>query len=600
MRNRFQNRYFETRPFVRVTAIDPELEAVVRRCLADHQRTAIGPKGELLAGNRTFVLEDGTVIYTRVSPRVVGDPLLLAEVYSPEEDEAAPLTYGFVLYPSSDDAVYGWGDPFTVNLPLGTVLASFDQAKIPQTLLDSIDGDLTVTRQEDQQAGEHYWKGENYDYVLSWRYYTDSGIWSNGVKVADKGVNAAAIYHDGGQAYLVYKRGINNRVVRYECEVTSDGIVTSVGSYAGYIRLRNAVQTMYPVNTFSPDGTKMLYRASGGIYTWDLTDATTWSSEYVERTTEYTSESEVATGTTGLPNNTTAWAQRKRKYVRWAYWDEDGTLLPLWVTITHRIDCTYEGPTLLHNGSFLVQQCNTGGVNCDSFPEIDITDFYEIHEVVTRTTHAKVEKGSETVLDKTLYSWTNDTLEHYVGSGGGGGFDGSLDKTLVYFDADEVEYVYPQAYNTNTYSFVINGFDLKNSTVSANAIHDKGTETSIANPFQADFWKMTFNSELVFNHTGLYDIESQDPDNWVPYPNFDTDSMVVKGLMEAPNLRCYGFAGGLLAVGYIEEEDGTDVWVNYLTGRDLESVLSISGEVNPRSIVKTEADYIGPIRLPTT
>jgi len=107
--------------------------------------------------------------------------------------------FGFLFVPVSDDAPYGWGDPYTsggnpVNPPLGTVLSAgecwdsgvplcVDSTKHAFRLFDS-SSSPSVEHGTEWKSGNDWWMYE--DYVLSW-----NSLWDANSQLL------AAVYHNG-------------------------------------------------------------------------------------------------------------------------------------------------------------------------------------------------------------------------------------------------------------------------------------------------------------------------------------------------------------------------------------------------------------------
>jgi len=103
------------------------IAAKVRKIIAEHQRQARGPHGQL-AGRKYTRLPGGVVVETWVNPYGL-HPIVMARVYFPSGELLVPeitIPKGFCYVPTAlSFARYGWGIPYEEqNLPLGTPLTS--------------------------------------------------------------------------------------------------------------------------------------------------------------------------------------------------------------------------------------------------------------------------------------------------------------------------------------------------------------------------------------------------------------------------------------------------------------------------------------------
>jgi hypothetical protein len=165
-------------------------------------------------------------------------------------------TVGILMHPASDGAPYGWGDPYEVdgvpiNPPLGTV----------QTVLNidnhikRVINDERVIHGVNHFAGERYWQSG--ELFLTW---SESGVYSHGeVLVGGSGVGAACVQTIGGTTYLVWYDDRYGRVYADVCTIT-DGVVVSVAGSPGYFVAQwvsGIALTSHRWAEFSQDGTKL-------------------------------------------------------------------------------------------------------------------------------------------------------------------------------------------------------------------------------------------------------------------------------------------------------------------------------------------------------
>jgi hypothetical protein len=151
--------------------------------------------------------------------------LAIAEAIVPE----VVVEYGtWILYPTADNAPYGWGDPYEdppgtpVNPPLGTIQASFDRTQhIARRILD----DNTVVHGVNDRAGPMDWRSGD-GLVLS---YDWSNIYSGGFLVkAVSDLRAACIRTSGTAPELIWCVESTDRIYRQECTLDENGFIDSL------------------------------------------------------------------------------------------------------------------------------------------------------------------------------------------------------------------------------------------------------------------------------------------------------------------------------------------------------------------------------------
>lgn len=232
---------------------------------------------------------------------------------TPIDPDFVPPPGSFIYYPLSDDAQYGWGDPYLPgNAPLGTVLAGYacggpnysvDGTKHPYRLYDK-DGDPDkVTHGTTLQAGRRYWKYD--DYVISWNppigienRGSTRAIYRNGGVLAytSSGFPAAAAIRKIGSAVYLYvlihslpsspprlDRAVVNPVGADQSLTwaTSTGLPTAIGDVSSP-SYNNAIQ---PVTAaFNKSCTELIITQPGRVTTFDIT---TWNSESLTDDTYY-------------------------------------------------------------------------------------------------------------------------------------------------------------------------------------------------------------------------------------------------------------------------------------------------------------------------
>ena len=236
-----------------------------------------------------------------------------------DNPEPCGYTGAFIFCPMSDDAAYGWGDPYDsggtpINPPLGTVSSGLscgngttvvDGGLHEHRLYDSADDPDFITHGTDEKGGRHFWKYG--DYVISWAapYRINDG--ASGVIDEDVYRNGGVLaYGPGGRVVGACLRKIGATVYLYVCRadylahaMIARAVVSPTGSdqaltWDAASGMGAAVSTMSPpfqINTaeiikasFNKSGTHVAISQPGRLVVADLS---TWGSAVVESDTWY-------------------------------------------------------------------------------------------------------------------------------------------------------------------------------------------------------------------------------------------------------------------------------------------------------------------------
>jgi len=216
-----------------------------------------------------------------------------------EKPESCDVAGSFIFTPTSDDAEFGWGEPYEidgtpVNPPLGTVLTGLngciENDKRPNRLYDHISD--TVVHGSNAVAGKRWWKRG--DYVITWQapYHIENtadcaSVWRNGYRLAygPQGrsdlspfalywIMAAGIREIGGIVYLfvlgdtmrLYRAPVDPTGINQELEWETFDLIDDVDfTYAPLLSFATAVYA-----DFNPDCTKLVVVHPGRIIEYDI------------------------------------------------------------------------------------------------------------------------------------------------------------------------------------------------------------------------------------------------------------------------------------------------------------------------------------------
>lgn len=241
-------------------------------------------------------LADGSVIEVRSN---FGHDYFRVTV--PELVSAAEVIGIWVCFPSSDEAEYGWGDPYTEeNAPLGTIQVGLDLTQHIGRLM-STDGTLD-THGTNLIASHYDWREDNTNVVVSW---TRTSVYADGAEIhTDLGIECAALHEmqDAGQTKLFLVWVVAGTFTLKAVEVTRNPITVVGGmTYSWPCAVNYTMPSYLPADpedplypdlddedrfrywSFSQDGTKLNY-----TWTYRTSDALNGS---VTICIEYISES---------------------------------------------------------------------------------------------------------------------------------------------------------------------------------------------------------------------------------------------------------------------------------------------------------------------
>lgn len=198
-------------------------------------------------------LEDGSTIEVLIDNRS-GIPFYQATLvpFIPEDVIVTTEESGlWICWPTADEAVYGWGDPYTeANSPLGSIRTSFAlDAKIGRLM--NIDGSVQ-THGSSLIATPNNWRDPSTNVVISW---TTSAIYANGIKLVNgSNIKCAALK-------TMIKASVNTLYLIWFDGSTLNAQEASIGTDLVTVNMVSAT----PNNSWSATGTNI---ASGKYWSF--------------------------------------------------------------------------------------------------------------------------------------------------------------------------------------------------------------------------------------------------------------------------------------------------------------------------------------------